>query len=79
MVLGVVDVLVLPSNALLLGFAIPRRAIDADIEVCTTPEGWEKELLSKGFGEGLRRALRLRARIFLLDGLEGRSGAPAYM
>ena len=70
---------VLPSNALLLGFAIPRRAVNADVEDRTTPEGWEKELLGEGFGEGLRRALRLGARIFLRDGLEGRSMASAYV
>ena len=74
--LRVVDVPVLPNNMLLLGFAIPRRAVDADVEDRTTPEGWE-ELLGEGFGEGLRRALRLRAWIFLRDGLEGHSGAPA--
>ena len=27
-----VDVLVLLSNALLLGFAVPRRVVDADVE-----------------------------------------------
>ena len=75
--LRAVDIPVLPSNALFLGFAIPRRAIDADVEDRATPEGWEKELLEEGFGEGLRRALRLRAWIFLQDGLEGHSGAPA--
>ena len=30
--LRVVDVLVLLSNALLLGFAVPRRVVDADVE-----------------------------------------------
>ena len=50
---------------LLLGFAVSRRAVDADVEDRATPEGWEKELLGEGFGEGLRRALRLEARIFL--------------
>ena len=74
-----VDVLILLSNALLLGFAIPRRAVDADVEDRTTLEGWEKELLGEGFGEGLRRALRLGAWIFLRDGLEGHSEAPAYV
>ena len=69
--------LVLLSNALLLGFAIPRRAVDADVEDRATSEGWEKELLGEGFGEGLRRALRLGAWIFLQDDLEGHSGAPA--
>ena len=66
-----VDVLVLPSNALLLGFAIPRRAVDADVEDRATPEGWKEELLEEGFGEGLRRALRLGAQSFFQDGLEG--------
>jgi len=72
-----VDVLVLPSNALLLGFTIPRRDVEADVEDRATPEGWEEKLIGEGFGEGLRRALRLGARIFLRDGLEGYSGAPA--
>ena len=58
-----VDVSVLTSNAFLLGFAISRRAIDTDVEDRTTPEGWEKELLGEAFGEGLRRALRLGARM----------------
>ena len=77
MALRVVDVLVLPSNALLLDFAILRRAIDADIEDRTTPQGWEKELLGEGFGEGLCRALRLGAQSFFRDGLEGHPGALA--
>ena len=59
--LRAVDVPVLPSNALLLSFAIPWRAIDADVEDRTTLEGWKEELLGEGFGEDLRRALRLRA------------------
>ena len=63
--LRVVDVSVLLSNALLLGFAIPWRAIDANVEDRTTSEGWEKELLGEGFGKGLRRDLRLGAWIFL--------------
>jgi len=63
--LRMVDVSVLPSNALLLGFTISRRVVDANIEDRTTPERWEKELLEEGFGEGLRRTLRLGARIFL--------------
>ena len=65
MVLRVVDVSVLTSDAFLLDFAISRRAIDADVEDRVTLEGWEKELLSEGFGEGLRRALRLGAWVFL--------------
>jgi len=36
-------------------------------------------LLGEGFGEGLRRALRLGAHIFLRDGLEGCSVALAGM
>ena len=63
--LGAVDVLVLTSDTLLLGFVVSNRAVDADIEDRATLEGWEKELLGEGFGEGLRRALRLGARIFL--------------
>ena len=59
--LRVVDVSVLPSNALLLGFAVLRRAIDANVEDRTTLEGWEEKLIGEGFGEGLRRALRLGA------------------
>ena len=72
-----VDVLVLVSDTFLLNFAVPRRAVDADVEDRATLEGWEKELLGEGFGEGLRRALRLGAWIFLRDGLEGHSEAPA--
>ena len=63
--------MVLTSNTFLLDFAVPRRVVDADVEDRTTPEGWEKELLGEGFGEGLRRALRLGARILLQNGLEG--------
>ena len=55
------------------------RAVDAGVEDRATPEGWEKELLGEGFGEGLHSALRLGARIFLRDGLEGRPRAPAYV
>ena len=72
-----VDVPVLMSDAFLLSFTIPRRAVDVDVEDRATPEGWEKELLGEGFGEGLRRALRLRAQSFFKDGLEVRPGAPA--
>ena len=59
--LRAVNVSVFLSNALLLSFTIPRRAIDTDVEDHTTLEGWKKKLLREGFGEGLRRALRLRA------------------
>jgi len=74
-----VDVSVLMSDAFLLGFIVLRRAVDADVENCTTSEGWEKELLGECFGKGLHRAQRLGAQIFLRDGLEGRSRASAYM
>jgi len=57
--------LVLTSGTFLLGFAIMRRAIDTDEEDRATPKGWKKELLDEGFSEGLRRALRFRAWIFL--------------
>ena len=67
------------SDTFLIGFAILRRAVNADVEDRATLEGWEKELLGEGFGEGLRRALRLGAWVFLRDGLEGRPGAPAYV
>ena len=77
--LCVLDIPVLLSNVFLLGFAIPRRAVDADVEDRTTPEGWKEKLIGEGFGEGLYRALRLGAWSFFWDGLEGRSGAPAYM
>ena len=77
--LRTIDIPVLMSDAFLLGFTVPRRAVDADIEDHATPEGWEKELPGEGFSEGLHRALRLRAQIFLQDGLEGRSGALAYV
>ena len=63
--LRAVDVPVLPSNALLLGLAVPGRAVNADVEDRTTSERWEKELLGECFGEGLCRALRLGAWIFL--------------
>jgi len=75
--LHAVDLLVLPSNALLLGFAIPRRVVNADVEDCTTPKGLEEKLIGEGFGEGLRRALRLGAQSFFWDGLEVRPRAPA--
>ena len=77
--LHTVDVPVLTSDAFLLGFTVPSRVVDTDVEDRATPEGWEKELLGEGFSEGLRRALRLGACIFLRDGLEGCSRASAYM
>ena len=73
----VVDVPVLTSGAFLLGLAVPRGAVDADVKDGATPERRERKLLGEGFGEGLRRALGLGARILLQDGLEGRSRASA--
>jgi len=70
-----VDISAFPSSELLLGFAVPRRAVDADVEDRTTLEGWKEKLIGEGFGEGLRRALRLGARSFFRDGLEGHPGA----
>jgi hypothetical protein len=75
--LRVVDVPVFLSNALLLGFAVPRRAIDADVEDRTTPEGWKEKLIREDFGKGLRRALRLGAQSLFRDGLEVRPAALA--
>jgi len=76
-VLRAVDVSILASDAFLLGFAVPRGAIDADIEDCATTERRGKKLFSGRFGNDLHRALGLRVRILLRDGLEGRSGASA--
>ena len=59
-----VDVLVLMSGAFLLGLAVPRGAVDADVEDCATPERQERGLLGEGLGEGLRGALRLGVQIF---------------
>ena len=65
-----VDVPVLTSGAFLLGLAVSRGAVNADVEDRTTPERRERELLGEGFGEGLRGALGLGVRIFLQDGME---------
>ena len=59
--LRMIDIPVLPSNALLLSFAVPGRAVDADVEDCATLEGWKEKLVEEGFGEDLYRALRLKA------------------
>ena len=58
--LCVVDVLILTSGALLLGFAISRGPIDANVEDRATPERRERKLLGEGLGEGLHRALGRR-------------------
>ena len=72
-----VDVPVFTSGAFLIGLAVPRGAINADVEDRATPEGWERGLLGEGFGEGLCGALGFGVQIFLPDGLEGCSGASA--
>ena len=75
--LRTVDVLVLTSSTFLLGFTIPRRATDTDIEDCTATKRRERKLLGGGFGESLHRALGLGVWILLQDGLEGCSGTSA--
>jgi len=77
MALRAIGVPVFMSGTFLISFAIPRRAIDADVEDRATPERRERDLLGEGFGEGLRRALRLGAWSFFRDGLEGHPGALA--
>ena len=77
--LHVVDILVLMGDAFLLDFVVLRGIVDTDVEDCITLEKRERKLLGEGFGEGLHRVLRLEARIFLRGGLEGRSGALAYV
>ena len=77
LVLRAVDVPVLTSGALLLGFAVPRGAVDANVEDFASMEGQERKLLGGGFGESLHRALGLGVWILLQDGLEGCSGTSA--
>ena len=77
--LRAVDVPVFTSGAFLIGFTIPRGAVDADVEDRATSERRERGLLGEGFGEGLHGALRFRVRTFLQDGLEGCSRASAGM
>ena len=60
-----VDVPVFMSGMFFICFAVPRRAVDADVEDRATPERWEGDLLGEGFGEGLRRALGFGVRILL--------------
>ena len=62
--LRVVDVPVFTSGAFLICFAVPRGAIDADVEDCATLERRERGLPGEGLGEGLRGPLRLGVRIF---------------
>ena len=49
------------------------------LKIMPPPEGWKKELLGEGFGEGLHGALGFGVWILLYDGLEGCSGASAGM
>ena len=63
------------SYAVLVGFPIPWRAIDANIKNPASSEGRERRLYGGGFGDSLRRALGLGVWIFLQDGLEGCFGA----
>jgi len=57
MALRAVDVPVFTSGVLLIGFAVPRGAVDADVEDRATPERQERGLLGEGFGEGLHGGL----------------------
>ena len=59
------------SCVVLIGFPIPRRAVDADVKNPTSSEGWERRLDGGGFGDILRGALGLGIWILLQDGLEG--------
>ena len=77
MALRAVDVPVFTSGVLLIGFAVPRGAVDADVEDRATPERQERGLLGEGFSEVLRGTLGFGVWIFLQDGLEGCSGASA--
>jgi len=53
------------SCAVLIGFSIPWRVVDADIKNSASTEGWKTRLDGSGFGDNLRRALGLRVWIFL--------------
>ena len=78
-VLCAIDVPVLTSGAFLLGLAVLREAVNANVEDHATPERRERKLLGEGFDEGLHRALGLEAQILLQDGLEGCFEASADM
>ena len=65
------------GGVFLICFAVPRGAVDTDVEDCATPERQERGLLSEGLGEGLSGPLRLGVWIFLQDSLEGCSRTPA--
>ena len=63
--LHAVDVPIFTSGAFLIGFAVPRRAVDADVEDRATPKRQERGLLDEGFSVGLHGALGFRVWIFL--------------
>jgi len=65
MALRVVDVPVFTGGAFLICFAVPRGAVDADVEDCATLKRRERKLLGEGFSEGLHRALGLGVWILL--------------
>ena len=65
------------SCAILIGFSILWRAIDADIKNPASSEGWKRRLDGGGFGDNLYRALGLRVWIFLQHGVEGFFGTLA--
>ena len=48
--LRAIGVPVFTSGTFLISFAVPRRAVDADVEDRTTPERREGDLLGEGFG-----------------------------
>ena len=45
------------SGAVLVGFSIPWRAIDADIENPSSSEGWERRLYGGGVGVSSKHKL----------------------
>ena len=59
------------SCAVLIGFSVPWRAVNADIKNPASSEGWERRLDGGGFGDSIRRALGLGVWIFLQNGVEG--------
>ena len=65
MALHAVDVPIFTGDAFLIYFAIPRRAVDADVEDCATTERRERKLFGGGLGDSLLRSLGLRFWILL--------------
>jgi len=58
--LHMVDIPIDVGGVVLLGFAFPWGAIDADIEDCTSTEGRGRKVFNHDFGDSLYRALGLR-------------------